>query len=282
MHYSDIIMMSTITGLSPREAEFLARLSAEDRRVFRLADIADGWPDATAARRALSRLERGGWLKRIERGLYMLVPLSAGPERVWSEDALVIGARLVTPSAIAYWSALRFWNLTEQIPATVFVQSPQRKLARVLTLDGVRYRIVKIAGRRFFGLTERAISGQNVPVAGREKTVADCADRPELCGGAWQLAQALRDHWSEFDWPALDETLARFASGAVYKRLGYLIEALDLPITARGARLADWRQRLTAGIALLDPDAGAAGPVRTRWRIRDNIGLVQPDEDQGV
>jgi predicted transcriptional regulator of viral defense system len=274
-------MSSTITGLSPREAEFLARLSAKDQRVFRLAEIADGWPDATAARRALSRLERGGWLKRIERGLYMLVPLSAGPERAWSEDALVIGARLVTPGAIAYWSALRFWNLTEQIPATVFIQSPQRKLQREVAMDGVRYRIVNIAKRRFFGLTDRVISGQDVSVTEREKTVVDCADRPELCGGAWQLAQVLRDHWREFNWLALDEALARFASGAVYKRLGYLIEAQDLPIPDRDARLAAWHRHLTAGVALLDPDAGVAGPVRTRWRIRDNIGLAFQAKEQG-
>ena len=62
-------MAQTITGLSPREAEFLTRLAAEDRSIFRYADVADRWPDPAAAQRALSRLQRGGWLKRIERGL---------------------------------------------------------------------------------------------------------------------------------------------------------------------------------------------------------------------
>ena len=66
----------------------------------------------------------------------MLVPFSAGPKRAWTEEALVIATRLVTPSAIAYWSALRFWNFTEQVPRTIFVQSPQRKFRATITNDG--------------------------------------------------------------------------------------------------------------------------------------------------
>ena len=36
-----------------------------------------------------------GWLARIERGRYLIVPLEAGPDRVWTEDALVIASYLV-------------------------------------------------------------------------------------------------------------------------------------------------------------------------------------------
>jgi predicted transcriptional regulator of viral defense system len=274
LHLGDCLMAQTITGISQREAEFLSRLAAENRAVFRYAEVGDYWPDPASAQHALSRLQRGGWLKRIERGLYMLVPLSAGPDRVWTENALVIGTRLIEPSAIAYWSALRFWNLTEQVPQTVFVQSPRRKLQPRQIVIGVQYQFVTIRASRFFGSARRAVDGQPIPVTDREKSIVDAADRPELCGGIWQLAQALRGHWAEVDWPKLDAYLIRFASGAVYKRLGYLVEALDLAIPERAARLAGWRTHLTAGIALLDSGERAGGAVRLRWRVRDNIGLA--------
>ncbi len=267
-------MAQTIAGLSQREAEFLARLAAGNRSIFRYAEVADYWPDSALAHHALSRLQRGGWLKRIERGLYMLVPLSAGPDRVWTENALAIGTRLIEPSAIAYWSALRFWNFTEQVPHTVFVQSPRRKLQSKLVLAGVQYQIVTIGAPRFFGLVRRAVDGQPIQVTDRAKSVVDAADRPDLCGGIWQLAQALRGHWAEVEWPKLDEYLTRFASGAVYKRLGYLMEMLDLPIPDRMQRLAGWQTHLTAGIAFLDPGELAGGSVCMRWRVRDNIGLA--------
>jgi predicted transcriptional regulator of viral defense system len=268
------MMAQTITSLSLREAEFLSRLAAENRSVFRYAEVAGYWPDSAMAHQALSRLQRGGWLKRIERGLYMLVPLSAGPDRVWTENALVIGTRLVEPSAVAYWSALRFWSFTEQVPQTVFVQSPRRKLQSRLVLAGVQYQLVTIRTLRFFGLVRRIVDEQPIQVTDRAKTVVDAADRPDLCGGIWQLAQALRGHWAEVEWPKLDEYLIRFASGAVYKRLGYLVETLDLPIPARAERLAGWQTHLTAGIALLDPGESAGGSACMRWRVRDNISLA--------
>jgi predicted transcriptional regulator of viral defense system len=121
---------------------------------------------------------------------------------------------------------------------------------------------------------KRTVSDQRIQVTDQEKTVLDAADRPDLCGGIWQLAQALRAHWSELDWSRLDDYLACFASGALYKRLGYLVEGLDLPIPERRGRLAGWQARLTAGIAILDPSEVADGVARRRWRVRDNIGLV--------
>ncbi len=276
------MMAQTITGLSQREAEFLSRLAEENRSVFRYEEVANHWPDPATAHYAFGRLQRGGWLQRIERGLYMLVPLSAGPDRVWTENALVIGTHLVEPSAIAYWSALRFWNFTEQVPHTIFVQSPRRKLQPKLILAGVQYQLVTIGEPRFFGLARRAVDGQPIQVTDREKSVVDAADRPDLCGGIWQLAQALRGHWAEVEWLKLDEYLIRFASGAVYKRLGYLVEALDLPIPDRVERLAVWQTHLTAGIALLDPGELAGGSVRLRWRVRDNIGLAPTGGGQQI
>ena len=267
-------MSQTLTGLSSHEADFLAKLAVSGKTVFRSSEVADLWPDPAMARHVLSRLCQGGWLKRIERGLYMFVPLSAGPERVWTEDALVVASRIVQPSAIAYWSALRFWNFTEQLPHTVFVQSPHRKLNPRLTVEGVRFQLVAISQRRFFGLAERSIGSHRIQVTDREKTIIDATDRPELCGGVWQLAHTLQVGWGELDWAKLDGYMERFASGAVYKRLGYLVEGLALPIPQREVWLAAWHDRLTAGIADLDPSEAKSGSVLRRWRIRDNVGLM--------
>ena len=275
----DSFMAQTISHLSQREAEFLSRLAADNRSVFRVEEVAVQWSNPATFHAVLSRLQRGGWLKRIERGLYMLVPLSAGPDRTWTEDALVIAERLVAPGAIAYWSALRFWNFTEQAPRTIFVQSPRRKYRADWTVAGVRYQVVTIRSQRFFGVEQRSINGHTIHVTDREKTILDAADRPDLSGGILQLAQTLSSHWADLDWPRLDTYLIRFASGALYKRLGYLIDMLRLPIPERNDRLANWQSQRTTGIALLDPSASVPGqPVvgsnHSQWRVRDNINLT--------
>ncbi len=272
-------MTQTITGLSAREADLLAKLAASGRTIFRPSEIGDLWPDAASLHNVLSELCRGGWLKRIERGLYLLVPLSAGPERLWTEDALVVASRIHQPAAIAYWSAMRFWNFTEQLPYTVFVQSPVRKFNSRLIVGGVHFHVVTVVNSRFFGLAEREIGGHKICVTDREKTIIDACDRPDLSGGIWQVAQALQAHWGELDWGRLDVYLARFGSGAVYKRLGYLVETQSLPIPQRETRLAAWQEHLSAGIADLDPYEGQGGSVRLRWRIRDNVGFAVGKEE---
>ena len=60
---------------------------------------------------------------RIEKGKYLIVPLEAGPERIWTEDAHVIAGHLVSPAMVSHRSALGYWNLTEQVPRVTYVQT---------------------------------------------------------------------------------------------------------------------------------------------------------------
>jgi predicted transcriptional regulator of viral defense system len=54
---------------------------------------------------------------------------------------------------------------------------------------------------------------------------------------------------------------------AIFKRLGYLAELLNLPV---GAEIERWRAALSTGYSLLDPLAGDHGPYTSRWRLRLN------------
>ena len=263
-----------ITGLSRNEAAFLSFLAEKEQAIFRFSDALEFWQDAPATRSALSRLQQGNWLKRIERGLYMVVPLDAGPGRMWAENSLVIASYLLQRGAIAYWSALHYWNLTEQLPRTVFLQSLQRKAKRELTVAGIRYQFITIQPQRFFGLVKQPINRHILQLTDREKTLIDAADRTDLTGGIRQLVSTLQEHWREFDWQKVDDYLVQFDSGAVVKRLGYLVDVLALPIPDRNLRLQQWKEHLTAGIALLEPGSPRTGPTLRRWRIRDNGNLA--------
>ncbi len=118
-----------------------------------------------------------------------------------------------------------------------------------------------------------SIAGQEFEVTDREKTLIDALDRPELTGGIWQVAQAMMQSADTLDWQRFEAYLARFASGAVYKRLGYLVENMRPAIPHVQERLTRWQTGLTEGIANLDPGEERHGPVTRRWRVRDNVGL---------
>ena len=267
-------IMNTTTRLGPQERLFLTSIAAEGKRIFHFADAVPYWISNHQTRKAVSRLERKGWLRRLERGLYLLIPLEAGLNGNWSEDPLVIASQLVPGGAAAYLSALHYWNMTEQVPRTVFVQTVARRNTPSSEILGVRYQFVTIKQARFFGILSQTVDGMAFNITDREKTIVDSMARPDLCGGIMLIANALGSV-NEVDWYKLDQYLERFGSGAVYKRLGYLIERLDVDIPNRHHLLTGWQERLTQGIAWLEPGGDRTGPVKTRWRIRVNVkGLV--------
>ncbi|MEA3339473.1 MAG: type IV toxin-antitoxin system AbiEi family antitoxin domain-containing protein [Chloroflexota bacterium] len=275
-------MSQTITGLSPKEAKFLTTFASQGKRIFTVEQACEFFGDTAYTTNVLGRLEKGGWLHRLERGAYMIVPLEAGPERAWSESALVIAPYLIQPAAIAYWSALHYWHMTEQVPHTVFVQSTSRKHQREKEVLGIPYRFVTVVESKFFGVVERTLDGQSIYVTNREKTLVDAADRPDLSGGIVQLAQALRSAWNDLDWQRLDDYLDRWPTGSPLKRIGYLVESLDLPFSNRNERLDRWRRSLSSGIVALEPGrSDNEGRIVTRWRLRVNVDEVwQSEEDQ--
>lgn len=265
-------MARNITQLGRREVEFLSRLASRGREIFTVEQARRYWETPQDTRKRLARLEAKGWLERLERGKYMIVPLEAGPERAWSENAFVVASWLLQPSAVAYWSALQHWHLTEQVPRVVFVQSTARKFQRQKRVLGVTYRFVTVNERKFFGLKKESVDHKAFSVTDREKTILDCLDRPDLSGGVGEVARALGSSAEDLDWERMTAYAARLGVGAVMKRLGFLVDALDLEIPDRDARLARWAHMLTTGISKLDPSS-PRNPHRidTKWRVWVNV-----------
>jgi predicted transcriptional regulator of viral defense system len=258
-------------ALSKLETTFLSTLASTRNNIFTFKDARAFWGASTRTANALTRLARKGWIKRIQRGTYLIVPLEAGPDRAWSESGLIMAPYMVKPAAVAYWSAMHYWNMTEQISHTTFVQTTVRK--QPLTLFGQDFCFVTVRPERFFGIQDRSADGRRILVTDREKTLLDAAARPDLCGGIAQLSQALKTVSSSLDWEKLDAYLQTWGGGTVIKRLGYLLERSALNLPGTEPRLLRWQDMLTSGFSLLEPGSQARGALATRWRLRINISV---------
>jgi len=212
----------------------------------------------------LSRWQERGFVERIERGKYLIIPLESEKGR-YTLHEFVIASHLIQPSAIAYWSALNYHGLTEQIPTTVFIQTTARKKSSQIEVFGVNYRIVRVKPEKFFGLKKEWIEETPVTITDREKTVIDCLDRPEYAGGIIEVAKALENTSLNY------ENLSRYArmigNTAVIRRLGYLSEhlglSLDLPLPTSRRYL------------LLDPTMPRQGANDSKWRLVINTEIAQ-------
>jgi len=250
-------------GLRGSSAELLHKLHRRGP-VFTFRDALEvsGY-DRGYLKLVLHMLERGGWIERIERGKYVILPLEA-EKGMYTLHEFVVGSTLVEPSAIAYWSALHHHGLTEQIPNVVFVQTTSRKKRRELTVLGTRYKIVRVVKRKFFGLEPLWIEGFKVYVTDREKTIIDCLDKPQYCGGVIEVYKALRE--GGVDAGRLSKYLEKFGSGAVAKRLAYLAKLAGLEIEMPSCLIKK-------GVVALDPTMPKKGRVDRRLKLLVNVEL---------
>ena len=263
-----------MSSLTQKESEFLSKIAEKGLSVISFEQAQALWNPPERTPDVLYRLTQKGWLRRLERGVYLLIPLEAGPARTWTENGSVIAQYLIEPAAIAYWSALHHWNMTEQIPQVTFVQTTHRKQSTEIA--GMKFQFVTVIQKHFFGIATANLAGKMFEVTDRDMTLLDCAARPDLSGGILQLAQSLRSSSSQIDWKKLDQYLRKWGGGAVVKRLGYLVEALKLP--GREEWLLGWQGLITQGISPLEADAGNQGTICIRWRLRINTPIAENKE----
>jgi predicted transcriptional regulator of viral defense system len=204
----------------------------------------------------------------------MVVPLEAGQDRQWAEDALAIGSFLVPDGAVAYWSAVRAWGWTTQLPGAVFLLTPRQVRNPNRRIIGVRYRFVRTAPETLFGITEVLEGALPIRVTDKERTAVDMMDRPDLCGGIAEVATALQEAWPALDKARLAQYVRKLGSGTVPKRLGYLAELLGLSTTVE--LLMMLQEQKGKGITRLDRGGAATGPIVTRWNLQVNTEVPAP------
>ena len=210
----------------------------------------------------------------------MIVPLEAGMERKWSEDSLAVGTFLAPKGAAAYWTAVRYWGWTTQLPATVLFLTPTQRHRARPTVLGVRYHFVRVKPERVFGIHETWEGELRIRVTDRERTVIDMLDRTDLSGAMPEVSSALSQAWPELDLDRLTQYMSCFGSGTVPKRLGFLTEWLK-PADPDHNLIETWRRMIGKGVSPLERGGPRQGPIVGRWHLRVNTSGFLDPEDSG-
>jgi predicted transcriptional regulator of viral defense system len=263
----------TLGGISAPNRERLARLHRDLSAPFSVADAARALEmELPRARRFLAHLAARGWLARVRRDLYVTVPLDAVVPSAWRADPWVVAATTFAPGYIGGWSACEHWGLTEQIFRDVVVVTAHPARDRRPLIQETRFVVKGTAADRLFGTAVVWRGPVPIQVSDPARTLVDVLDDPGLGGGIRHVADVLTAYL-ESDHRDDDLVLGyarRLGNRTVFKRLGYLIEALGLPAPDLAAACLVERSR---GYTLLDPALPARGPLLRRWNLRLNARL---------
>jgi predicted transcriptional regulator of viral defense system len=252
-------------GLSKREALALTRLASQNRTIITIEDIQDAVDVSyNEAKKIANNLVHKKWLDRLTSGTYLIVPLAAGERGEYTEHEFVIASHLAEPMYISYWTALNYHGLTEQVPITVFAATTEQVPTR--GSHGVTYTFVTVTDAKFFGFEPVAIDAHTVNIATVAKTLVDCADHPEYCGGILELAKGLATA-TDLDAETLVEQLLDLGNGAAIKRIVYLTDVLDIDLVGRDKLVAAF----TTGYSKLDPTQDDEGTHSSEYRLILNV-----------
>ena len=195
-------------------------------------------------------------LSRIERGKYCRANFS---------DEKIIGCFIGNSGAIAYWSALNAHGLTEQFSNNVFIQASKPK--RNKTVFGTSYKFVKVAPSKITGILTQGQGNRKYWITDIEKTIVDCFDLPEHCGGYAELIRALNQ--AKLSSEKMITYCTAINNIAATKRIGFLAELLDKKGLKNFIRYA--KQQINKKYNVFDPAGTDIGEFVNDWRLRLNI-----------
>ncbi|WXG45697.1 MAG: type IV toxin-antitoxin system AbiEi family antitoxin [Candidatus Atabeyarchaeum deiterrae] len=263
------------TGLSRNESLLLSSLSESGKTIFRIGDIAVELKCSYEYAKVLAHnLVKKKWIIALTRGVYLIVPLSAGVKSHYTEHEFVIASYLASPYYIAYWSALNFHGFTEQTPLTVFVAITKRAKSREIL--NVKYNFVTLSERKFFGFVPTKIGTYEINISDREKTLVDALDHSEYCGGILETARSLLNARERVSMEKIVKYAERVGNTAIIKRLGYLIESLNLNVDSK--ILFEMRGLISPGMSHLDSTSPKKGRYNTRWNLLVNVSKETLEE----
>ena len=216
----------SLLRLSPTEQEAYFALLRRGVTIAKAEDLSSAAGLSKSwAKNVLSKLAKRGAAHRVGRGKYAIIPADVMYGRKsYVVDPFVLASGLLKDSEyyVAYQSAVHVHGIAEQVPFRTTVAVLRQR--RQVKFGNVQIDFVKLKRSKFFGFKKVKYSNVFLMVSDLEKTVIDCIDRQDLCGGVVEIARTLSNAVAteKLEWERLVSWVRMFKSYALAQRLGFL------------------------------------------------------------
>jgi len=200
----------------------------------------------------LNRLRKKGLVRKLQRNVYTTL-----------EDPFIVASRIIWPSYISLWSALRYHDLTEQLPNEISVLTTRAKSRRVIAMANTRIVFERISQSYFFGFSKIRAADFEVFVAEPEKAVIDAVLLRRI--SVSEIHSMLKDNLKALSTERLIGYVQRTRNKALAKRFGWMLESL-------GCDAGELEGMTYKTVIPLDYARPASGVKDERWGVIVNVG----------
>lgn len=218
------------------------------------------------ANKMLSRWYQNAWLYRVKRGVYTPVPLGYSTKELVLEEPYLIADSIYGPGYIGGFSAIKYWDLTDQIIETVYYFSTKQVKERSARLGSVNFKIKTIKNNRIFGVKPIWYGSNKVRVSDPTKTIIDILDDPKLVGGMSIVYEIFEEYiGSEYcDYEKLLSYALRMNNRTIVKRLGFMI---DTKLAKLPSNLTNLEKIISSGYSYFDPSI-KNNRIVDKWKLK--------------
>ena len=171
--------------------------------------------DHNYTRLLIYRLKKSNLIIEIEKNKYTV-----------HEDPLIIADSMVWPSYLSCWTALRFHNLTEQLPNTIFVITTRARKNNKIVFKNNKIIFIKVKQKYFFGYNKENYRGYDTFIADPEKAIIDSALFKRI--SLSELYTIIKNNLNSINAALFIDYLLRIKNKTLIKRFGTLFDKLRL------------------------------------------------------
>ncbi len=225
--------------------------------------------DNITVRKLISDMVKRGLILRIKNGLYHPIPFEQKPEKYFPNWHLTAEALAQKKEYyIGFYSALDIHGLITQPSMVEQIVTLEHIKPKIQQVRNVRFEFITFSNDRFFGYKKHWIDDfSQVYCSDLEKTFLDCLYIPKYAGGIIEITKALYKGRNRINPDKLLEYLDKYDTQSVYKRLGFIVDQLELSPEI----LNFIAKKITSSFVSLDPTLLKKGKYQSKWKIVDNI-----------
>ena len=260
--------------LGKTSAQLISKLYDENKTIFKINHAQKILGKSYSSTVDLLRdLVKRRIVIRLKAGKYLIIPQEIGSGKNYLGNWYIAAKEVINfpQYYISFYSAMNYWGMLTQPLLKIFVATPKRQVVP-REMKG-KMIFVTVKENSIWGIKEEWIERkEKIRISDIEKTMIDCLTFPQHCGGITEIAKGIWIVKEKINQKKLLSYVKKQDRNVVAKRLGYLLEILDIDDSDMYFELQKY---VKDRYDLLDPTLSFKRINKNSWRLVDNVGQKQ-------